>query len=423
MKAILFTQLFCALTATCLGQTVYFQQDFSAGGTPGTYVNAAPNANQFTGISGLSAAIVNNRLQFDRSSATGTAHFSRSANFSPVPKSLYIQLDFEVVSTTATAANSALVFYVGANFGNSTNNPVVADTYARFGISLVNTGGQFAVRHIESVNANSINSQTFMGRQTITFVVNNSGTNLTYLQPGGGFQSLPDDTYDLWVGNTQVFNNFAVVTPGQTLSDFKLRVDSGLGAAVFQFDNIQMRDISGQLPLSEAYLSAQVTGPTVQLRWTLPAQQPGTVFSVERSPDALMFVPMGTLTASADRLFSFTDPTPLPGWAYYRLAQTSPDGLRTLSNVVAVEMPDPGDVPALTILNNPVAGTNIICRTSQLAGATFRLTTLSGMPVPTEQQQTPGNLTLRAQQPISPGVYLLTAFFETFRLTRRVLFR
>ena len=420
MKTVSFTLLISLLTLTCLAQTVYFQQDFSAGGTPASYINAAPNANQFTGISGLGAAIVTNTLQFDRSSATGTAHFSRSANFAPTPKSLYIQMDFEVVSTTATASSSALVFYVGSSFDNSTNNPVVANTYARFGIGFVNNGGLFTVRHIESNSANSISSSTFTGRQTITFVVNNSGTSLTYLQPGGGYQSVPDDTYDLWVGNTQVFNNFAVVTPTQTLSDFKLRVDSGLGAAVFQFDNIQMRDISGQLPLTQTYLAAQTTSAGVQLRWSLPAQQPGSTFGVERSPDALTFTTVGTVTANANRVFTFTDPAPLPGWAYYRLAQTNPDGLTAMSNVVAVETLT--DVPELTVLGNPGPAT-ITCRTRQLAGASYRLLTLNGQPIPTEQRQTPGEVTLRAQQPLSPGVYILSATLPGTHLTRRVLVR
>lgn len=118
------------------GQTTYFEQNFSAGGTPSSYVSSTPNNNQVNGLAGLSATITNNAVQFTRPTDSGTGYISRSSNFSGTPTSLHVQFSFEAISNDpAVTATSAVMFYVGSGFSSGPTNPNNGDTYARLGIS------------------------------------------------------------------------------------------------------------------------------------------------------------------------------------------------------------------------------------------------------------------------------------------------
>ncbi|MEZ0487793.1 T9SS type A sorting domain-containing protein [Fibrella aquatica] len=422
MKLAAYIGLFSLFLQPVRAQTTLFQQDFSAGSPLSQYISGSPNANQFNGITGPSVAIVNGALQFDRPNNSSTGHFARSTDFSPTPGSLYMQMDFEVVSATTTAGNSALLFYVGNGFSNGPGNPSNADIYARFGINFTGNGYEFSVRHIPVGGAGSFNSATFTGKQTLTLVLNNTGYTVTYLQPGGGLQTLANDTYDLWVGNTEVVNGLPVITPNQTMTDFKLRIDDDVYAAVFQFDNFLIRDITGILPLSASDFQAIRNGSQVDLSWS-SANQSANFFGIERSGDAQAFSEIGQVRTQPNQtIYRFTDDFPPAGTSYYRLKQTHADGAVSVSKPLAVDVPD--NVPDFTVLDNPGDGSSIVVRPRNLPGATYLITTLSGQVIRYQQRETPdGQVTLLLQHPLPSGVYLLTAQTETRRLTRKVLVR
>ncbi|CCH00502.1 hypothetical protein FAES_2493 [Fibrella aestuarina BUZ 2] len=427
MKLLLFCAFVASLANETFGQSVLFQQDFNAGGTPTNYVSSTPNANQFNGINGPNGAvsIVNGALQFDRLVNGTTGHFSRTTDFSPTPTSLYIQFDFEVVSTTTVAGNSALVFYVGTAFSNGVGNPSNAETYARFGISFTGAGQAFAVRNIPS-GGGGTNSATFTGKQQLTFVLNNTGYTVTYLQPGGGTKQLLNDQYDLWVGGTRVFSDQPVLTPTQTMTDFKLRIDDDIYAAIFQFDNFLIRDISGALPLTLTQFRGEAHHDQILLTWQTPNPLGLDALTVERRTESGAFVELGTLPVtdvpSEQRTYSFIDAHPLPGLNYYRLRQTGPGNAAMWSRPIEVRY-EPNQ-PTLTLLTNPVTDGLIQVRTQGLDNPTYLLTNLSGQFIPCQQQQTPdGETTLLPQHPLPSGVYLLTVSNATHRLTRRLVIR
>ncbi|WP_375444309.1 T9SS type A sorting domain-containing protein [uncultured Fibrella sp.] len=423
MKIILITSLVSLVTCAGFGQTTLFQQDFSAGGVLSDYVNSSnPGSTKFKGISGPSASILNGALQFDRPNNGSTGHFAHNTDFNPTPGSLYIQFDFEVVSATTIAGNSVLLFYVGNSFSNGPGNPSNADIYARFGINFTGNGHEFSVRSIPS-GGGGANSVAFTGKQTLTFVLNNADYTVTYLQPGGGLKTLPNDTYDLWVGTTRVFTDLPVLTPTQTMTDFKLRIDDDVYAAIFQFDNFLIRDINGALPVATTLLKAQATGTQVNLNWQ-SVNQLATLFTVERSTNAQEFTAIGIIQATDDpakqRTYDFIDAQPAEGINYYRLRQTNTDGSVVLSKIATADVPT--SVPGFTILDNPGAGTFIRLLARNLTGATYLISTLAGHPVSCQQRETPeGEITLLLQHPLPSGVYLLTASTGTARLTKRVL--
>ena len=333
-------------------------------------------------------------------------------------------MDFEVVSATTTAGNSALLFYVGNAFSNGVGNPSNSEIYARFGINFTGNGYEFSVRSIPNGGGGS-NSGVFTGRQTLTFVLNNTSYTVTYLQPGGGTKTLPNDTYDLWVGSSRVFTELPVLTPSQSMTDFKLRIDDDVYAAVFQFDNFLIRDINGALPLDLNRFAGSVNGPHIDLTWQTTGSLNAYQFAVERRTQTGEFTEVGqsmpvTMMANGQRFYTLTDEQPTPGLNYYRLRQTDQNGVTAWSKLIQVRY-DP-DQPALILFENPVSPNRITLRTHALEAPTYLLTTLAGQLIPFQTSETPdGQVTLLPQHPLSSGVYLLTATAGSIRLTRRVL--
>lgn len=399
-------------------QTTYFQQNFDTGNPISQYINSgSPGIGQFNGIAGPSgsATIVNGTLQFDRQTDKTTGHFSRTTDLTPTPTSLYIQFDFEVVSATTLAGNSCLLFYVGNSFSNGVSNPSNADTYARFGMVFTGVGYGFAVRNIPSGGGGG-NSATFTGKQTLTLVLNNTGYTITYLQPGGGTKKLSDDHYDLWVGTNRVFSDQPVLTPGQSMTDFKLRIDDDVYAATFQFDNFLMRDVSGALPVDLLQFGGFVQGSQVRLSWQTTTSEADRLFAVERRTATGEFTELGTSISGN----TFTDEHPANGLNYYRLRYTDHDGSTNWSKLISVRYKP--DQPALVVFDNPISSDHIRIRTYAFDEPTYWLTTLTGQVLPCQQRETPdGEVTLQPQHPLPSGLYLLTVTNGTTRLTRRVL--
>ena len=300
-KVYTISSLLC-LTAVfnAVAQTTYFEQNFSAGGTPASYVSTTPNSNQFNGLAGLSATITNNAVQFTRPTDSGTGYMSRSTNFSGTPTSFHVQFSFEVISNDPTVTGtSAVMFYVGSGFSSGPTNPNNSDTYARFGIAFSPTSsGQFQVRTVPS-GGGGTTSSSFSGRQIITFAMNNSGyNNFSYVSPTGAAEPLPNDTYDIWIGTTKFANDQPVLTAGQTINNFKFRLNDGVG--VMQIGNILMRDISGILPVTLLDFSAKPEGDRVQLAWTTTMERDAKRFVVECSHDLGEYASVGEVTAKGN---------------------------------------------------------------------------------------------------------------------------
>ena len=82
--------------------------------------------------------------------------------------------------------------------------------------------------------------------RSITWVMNNSGSTITYLAPNGSDETVGNDQSDFWVGNTRVFNDLTVTTPAQTISDLKFYWNSGSGNMTL--DNFLITDPTATPP-------------------------------------------------------------------------------------------------------------------------------------------------------------------------------
>lgn len=294
--------LACLLIASGSAKAQLFQQNFESSTNVSDYVNAAaPNNGQFNAISTSGAGTTvsintvsgNNVLQYTRAGANAGS-FSRTTDFSPTPTTLKYQVDVAVTGNTA-AQTTAATFQVGSGFGTANSTEANASTYARFAINLSATNGNFSVRDISSAT----NSAEFSGTQRITWILNNSGSTLSYTAPDCSTQTVNNDTADVYVGNTLVFDNVAVLTATQTITDLKFVYSAGSGT--IRLDNFLIN------PIITAGTTYNWVGPTLGLgdynlaaNWSparsLPATNDVLVINTGFTP-TLTNVPTQTIAA------------------------------------------------------------------------------------------------------------------------------
>ncbi|APY11860.1 hypothetical protein BWZ22_11720 [Seonamhaeicola sp. S2-3] len=224
-----------------------FTQDFESSSSILDYINDKPNDGELSDISNSSlvtASITNGALRFTK---TGRypSYFYRTPGLPLVPEPTFMQMqfDFEVTNNDPTDDLDAslkrreIPFYFGPNFDAS--GTALANVHSRFGLGISTTEGNFYLKILDN---GSTKSEDFSGNQTITFIVNNSGSMQTYLAPDGSSESIGDDTWEIWVGTTKVFNDVASKNPDLGLGSFKFQYNSFLPMATMDFDNFEFKD-------------------------------------------------------------------------------------------------------------------------------------------------------------------------------------
>jgi hypothetical protein len=248
-----------SLVAVQSGEAQLFQQQFTntfgpllgTSATPvyltdANYVSATPSNSQFThisatGSSGSSYMSVfvdgSGVLTMDRVGA-GNAALVRAFPFPGPPTSLLVKFDFNVTSYRrggGSTSGNYVNFNVGTTFDTAAGRP--SGGFAKFGIGWYRSTGVDSFWYVNNINSGTApGTGQFRSSQAITFAVNGSGGVLTYTAPGGGSETVADQTWDLWVGTSKEFDDQPVLDNTQTLSTFKL-VNGG-GSNTITFDNL-----------------------------------------------------------------------------------------------------------------------------------------------------------------------------------------
>lgn len=225
-KALAMIGLAAATLAGVQGQMI-FNQNFSSATALASYISPTPDSGQWNAIgtsgAGVTVSVAANNLAFTRAAAN-VGSFSRTSDFSPAPGTMIYRFDLSVSGNTS-AATSAAIWQLGSGFGTANTAEANANTYARFALNLTATDGTFQLRDIQTLT----NSGNLSGTQSIMWVLNNSGSAFNYTSPLGTTSTLADDTADIWAGTALLFNNVAVTTPTQSLSDLKFSLSGGSG--------------------------------------------------------------------------------------------------------------------------------------------------------------------------------------------------
>ncbi len=103
--------------------------------------------------------------------------------------------------------------------------------------------------------------------------------------------------------------------------------------------------VGAGVPLPIELLEFKATlqeGGTVLTNWTTAVEIDNDYFTVERSRDGDVYLPIGTISgvgySSMEQHYTFLDLTPISGWSYYRLRQTDFNGLSEVFEPVAVNV-------------------------------------------------------------------------------------
>jgi len=225
--------------STSSSAQVLFSQDFASSTTLSTYVNSgSPTIGQFNAVtvSGSStASTATNALQFTRGS--GTTSYTRSTNFSTIPSALIYEFDLNVSGTPSGNVSQVATWQVGSGYSTATNGVETnANTYAQMAIDFRGTGNY---RFNDITNTTTSSNFSTGTSRTITWVMNNSGSTLSYVAPGGTTETIASDRMDFWVGTTKVYNDQLVQTTSGSISDLKFAFTTSTGSITI--DNIQIQ--------------------------------------------------------------------------------------------------------------------------------------------------------------------------------------
>lgn len=251
-------------TAQLYSQTFSTTLASTSGSTTGApYCASSPNASQLNIIASNGAGCsyevpsATNRLTFSRTGNVGM--FTRSTDFNPIPTAAFYKFDL-TVSGNSSAQDNAALFQMGFGFSTSTFGSE-SQAHGSFGINFTSTPGQFTLRNA----ANTASSIAFSGTQTITWVINNNGSTVSYVAPDGSIQTVGDDKDDIWVGNTLAFDETNAFDPARSLRNIKFVFHAGVGT--IELDNIVVAPVTA-LPVTSDQV---ICGATPQVVSSLTA--------------------------------------------------------------------------------------------------------------------------------------------------------
>lgn len=350
-KLILSLLTIIGFAATGYGQI--FSQNFSGTSTLSDYVNAAGEPNKFTAINGGAAntvSISSGALRFTKTGGN-SAYFNRgavtAANFAGPPTVLKISFSFHAVSSTVGGTTQAQ-FYVGSGFANSATAPTGANAHSRLVFNF-GTNNDFSMN---SSTAPTTQTSLYNTKQNITWVINNSGSTITYLTPDGlTNKTLANDKWDVYVGSTSVpvladrdglSNSTAGEGKDNALQNIYFGYPSASASnATIEIDDILINDQTTVLPVSLTSFTAKANLQNIDLAWSTASEKDNARFDILRSGDGKTFDKIGEVkgngTTDAANNYAFVDKNALPGVNYYQLSQVDFNGNTSASKVEAVK--------------------------------------------------------------------------------------
>lgn len=225
---------------------VVFQQDFSSSSNINDYVGNG--ANQFTSLSNAASSsfsIDSGRLLINRDASAGSDYASlriaregSAANFNAaITTGFKLTADFSVFSQQG---DTGAIFVTTAGFlqfGNQQGGTARFDTSAASATNF----------YLAAQGGSGAGNTWSTGSATVTWVVNNTGSDYTYTAPDASSRTLGTGLYDLWIGSNSSGSRLGVVytvnASGFNSIDFGIPGWSG-GDAVIALDNLVVSDFT-----------------------------------------------------------------------------------------------------------------------------------------------------------------------------------
>jgi hypothetical protein len=170
----------------------------------------------------------------------------------------------------------------------------------------------------------------------------------------------------------------------------------------------------GPLPVEFLSFDGSCNEHTVTLNWSTASETNNQFFRIERSSNSENWVEIGTVPGAGNSnqvlSYFFTDPEPLSGTGFYRLAQVDQDGSTHFSNILAVQCSDQLALSGVAVYPNP-SHDFVNVRMSGLSGEVeILLYDMMGQVVHSEKvnmRSDQTRITLLDMSAMRPGVYHL----------------
>jgi hypothetical protein len=220
------------IAATASQAGTLFKQDFSSSVNYTDYVKATtPSQNQFTLINGGPISIVDGRLNIV--SATG-GNVQRWVDMVGTPVgALSFSYDLSVTYTGVSAGTRLITGVVG--------EPVAGGHWMAWGIDATGVDNEWKVF---GTSTNRVSESA-----TVKMFLNNTGSDITYLDPTGGTQLLANDKYDIWLGDVRIQAAGTPTQPDKLLTSFTLAIRNTGSSITYSFDNFSVKTIPGPATL------------------------------------------------------------------------------------------------------------------------------------------------------------------------------
>ena len=211
----------------------------------GLGINTTSGANSFATAGKFQAYADNTSWQW---ALYTTRNFASTA-----PTAIKFEMDVIVKYRAGTKQEIAVV--VGSGFSVGTGAPAADKGFTGFNII---SGGSASGKHcigkvgsttkLETTGYISNNSEAH-----ITWVINNTGSSLTYKNPSNADETVATGTYDLWVGTTKVLNDQARAATGSSAFTGSTMQNLYIGNAVSGkheaiIDNVKVTDLTPAAP-------------------------------------------------------------------------------------------------------------------------------------------------------------------------------
>lgn len=181
------------------------------------------------------------------------------------------------------------------------------------------------------------------------------------------------------------------------------------------------------LPVEMVAFTAVCSDEQVEVQWTTASEINNDFFTIERSADALNYMPLGTVSgvgnSSVLQNYFFTDTDPLSGTSYYRLKQTDFDG--TTVTFPAAAVPSCGGSEGVSVvIGNSLSQGNVWVSVNHAAGqdVLIGITDVLGRRVYSRMiRSVPDSYHLNADIQLAPGVYVVNARTGAESFSKKIL--
>lgn len=171
---------------------------------------------------------------------------------------------------------------------------------------------------------------------------------------------------------------------------------------------------------------AQLQNNKVVLNWAFNNEQPGDIYTLEKSEDGQSFTDLDDVAGNGSSLYDYNDPNPLEGISYYRVKQMSVSGTYTYSVIrqISYQLHGQASLEIINVTPNPFSSYfNVEYNTGVKGMMQISLISSNGQIVFTRNEEAEaGNNSFRYTEkgPLPTGTYVLTLTGNKSRVSKKL---